>query len=363
MTEKPRVLVALSGGVDSSVAAALLVEQGYDVMAATLKTFCYAESEGSHPKQCCGLEGVEAARAVAADLGIPHTIWDVSEEFQRGVVDNFVAEYAAGRTPNPCVRCNATVKIPLMLSRARQLGCTHLATGHYARCGVEAGRHFLARGRDRQKDQAYFLWEIPPQVLPWLILPIGEFTKDEIRERAHACGLVNARKPESQEICFVPDGNYAAFLKRVLSSGHPGFTSGEIVTRDGTVVGRHDGYLGYTVGQRKGLGGGHGRRLYVTGIDAPNNRVVVGPREELGCTSFIAINLNAFLDDFEDDLEVDVQIRHRARPVRGTFSRLDGNNRWQVDLKEPASAVTPGQSAVFFRNDRVLAGGIIAEVA
>ena len=359
MTGPMRVMVALSGGVDSAVAAALLRDQGCEVMGATLKTFCYAGTPDS-PKVCCGLEGVAAARAVAAQLGIPHTVWDVAADFQREVIDNFVAEYAAGRTPNPCVRCNATVKIPAMLERARALGCTHLATGHYARCVADAaGALALERGLDVRKDQAYFLWQVPVDVLPWLLLPIGGLTKPQIRQIAAERGFPNAQKAESQEICFVPEGTYLSFLRAHLPADHPGFQPGPLMRTDGTLIGRHEGYLGYTIGQRRGLGGGHGRRLYVTRIDPATRTVFAGEEDDLLQDAFLLEEVNSFIGVPAEGLPVEVQIRHRFAPVAGTVVAVDGLRAWQVRLTTPARAVTPGQSAVLFHGPRVLAGGTI----
>lgn len=356
---KRTVLVAMSGGVDSSVAAALLVEQGHRVIGVTMKTFCYTEVEG-HGKTCCGLDGIMDARAVAEKLGIPHYVFDVEREFTRDVIDDFVAEYAAGRTPNPCVRCNGNTKFADLLQRGRLLGCDAIATGHYARMGTdEHGRAVLLRGRDPQKDQSYFLWALPPQLLPQLLFPLGELTKPEVREHARALGLRTAEKPESQEICFVPTGDYVDVLEQRLGADHPALAPGPLVTTAGETLGRHDGYARYTVGQRKGLGGGHGRRLYVLGSRPETREVVVGSWEELHRREMQVGELNWLATPPNAGEAVDVQIRHRAPAARARVVRRV-EQTLQLEFEAPQRAVAPGQSAVVFRGDLVLGGGRIA---
>ena len=357
--EKRTVLVAMSGGVDSSVAAALLVEQGHRVIGVTMKTFCYSESEG--PSQtCCGLDGIMDARRVADRLGIPHYVFDVERDFTRDVIDDFVAEYAAGRTPNPCVRCNGNTKFRDLLKRGAMLGCGAIATGHYARMGTgERGEPVLMRGVDHNKDQAYFLWGLPRELLPRLLFPLGELTKPEVRERARQLGLVTADKPESQEICFVPSGNYVDVLEKRLGGDHPALAPGKLVTTTGEVIGEHEGYARYTVGQRKGLGGGHGARLYVLGSRPAAREVVVGSAEELHRAEVEVGELNWLAPRPAAGEPVQIQIRHRASAAPATVVRLDDG---VIELKfdRPQRAVAPGQSAVIFRGDMVLGGGRIA---
>lgn len=362
ITPKERVLVALSGGVDSSVTAALLKEAGHEVFSATLKTFCYAD-RGGDAKACCGLEGVAAARAAAATLDIPHTIFDVSEAFERDVIDDFTAEYAAGRTPNPCVRCNATVKIPWLLEKARTLGCTAVATGHYARVEpVPEGGVGLFRGADTAKDQAYFLWELPARVLPHLRLPLGGMTKPQVRELARRFGLTNAEKPESQEICFVPEGDYVAFLRERLPADHPGFRPGPIVDTAGRRLGMHTGYLGFTIGQRKGLGGGHGRRLFVVAIDPTTCTVVAGEAPDIEGRMLRIERANFLLPSpLVPGMAVSVQIRHRAKALPAHIIRVSDIGSILLELTETARSITPGQSGVLFIGDRLIAGGRIAK--
>ncbi|HEX2093678.1 MAG TPA: tRNA 2-thiouridine(34) synthase MnmA [Longimicrobiaceae bacterium] len=357
--KKRTVLVAMSGGVDSSVAAALLVEEGHRVIGVTMKTFCYSEIEG-HGKTCCGLEGIMDARRVADRLGIPHYVFDVEREFTRDVIDDFVSEYAAGRTPNPCVRCNGNTKFRDLLKRGELLGCDAIATGHYARIGRdERGSPVLLRGRDEKKDQSYFLWALPPELLPKLIFPLGELTKPEVREKARELGLVTAEKPESMEICFVPTGNYVDVLEKRLGADHPALTPGKLVTPGGEVVGEHTGYARYTVGQRKGLGGGRSLPLFVIGSRPERREVVVGTQEQLHRADVRIGELNWLAEPPAPGEEIRVQIRHRASAVPARVAARAGGTI-ALEFARAQRAVTPGQSAVMFRGEVVLGGGRIA---
>ncbi len=359
MSAPDTVLVAMSGGVDSSVAAALLVETGHRVVGATMKTFCYSETP-AHSRTCCGLDGIMDARRVCDRLGIPHYVFDVEEAFTRAVIDDFVAEYAAGRTPNPCVRCNSNTKIPDLLRRGRMLGANAIATGHYARVAEGGdGTPRLRRGLDRAKDQSYFLWGVPRAVLPYLRFPVGALTKPEVRERARSLGLSTADKPESQEICFVPTGDYGDLLERRLGPDHPSLRPGPVVSRDGAVVGEHAGYARYTVGQRKGLGGGRGRPLYVLGVVPERNEVVVGGVEALGRQGVAVRDLNWLAPPPAPGERILLQLRHRARAVPATVEALSGDEA-RFTLDAPQRAVTPGQSGVVYREDEVVGGGRIA---
>jgi tRNA-specific 2-thiouridylase len=361
--EKRTVLVAMSGGVDSSVAAALLVEQGHRVVGVTMKTFCYseAEAEAAGPSRtCCGLDGILDAKMVADRLGIPHYVFDVEREFTRDVIDDFVQEYASGRTPNPCVRCNGNTKFRDLLRRGRMLGCDAIATGHYARMGAdEHGRPLLLRGVDANKDQSYFLWALPTEILPQLMFPLGELTKPEVREMARVRGLETAEKPESMEICFVPDGDYPRFLTKRLGREHSALAPGKLVTTSGEVLGEHDGYARYTVGQRRGLGGGRSLPLYVLGTRPERGEVVVGTMEELHRPDVTIGELNWLTAPPAVGDAVQVQIRHRAKAVPARVASIDAGSI-TLDFEEPQRAVSPGQSAVTFRGDVVLGGGRIA---
>lgn len=359
-----RVLVAMSGGVDSSVAAALLVDAGHEVVGVTMKTFCYSDIP-SHGKTCCGLDGIMDAKRVADTLGIAHYVFDVEEDFTRDVIDDFVAEYARGRTPNPCVRCNSNTKFRDLLQRGRALGCDRIATGHYVRIEHDDDESRLLRGLDAAKDQSYFLWGLPPEMLPTLLFPLGELTKDEVRARARALELVTADKPESQEICFVPTGNYRDLLKKRLDTVHPALEPGPIVTSDGQVIGEHTGYAGFTVGQRKGLGGGFSDPMFVLEIRAETREVVIGSREELLRDLVRVQEINWLGDEPEPGRVVRTQLRYRAPIVQATVRENDvsGDSGVTLELEEAQPAITPGQSAVVFEGERVLGGGRIAEAA
>ena len=353
--ETTRVVVAMSGGVDSSVAAALLVEAGHQVIGVTMKTFCYSETP-SHGKTCCGLDGITDAKRVAQTLGIPHYVFDVEADFTRDVIDDFVSEYARGRTPNPCVRCNGNTKFRDLMTRGRLLGCDMIASGHYVRVehGPEGSR--LLRGLDPAKDQAYFLWGLPPGLLPRLLFPVGDLTKTEVRARARALGLATADKPESQEICFVPTGDYRDLLRKRLPA-HPALQPGSIVRSDGEVLGRHQGYGGFTVGQRRGLGGGFPEPLYVLAVRPETREVVVGERAELLQDVVLVSELNWLGARPAAGEAVQVQLRYRARPVRASVEETGGVLR--LTLSEPTPAITPGQSAVVFTDERLRGGGRI----
>lgn len=353
------VLVAMSGGVDSSVAAALLVEQGHRVVGVTMKTFCYSDDQHTG-KTCCGLDGIMDARRVADRLGIPHYVFDVEREFTRDVIDDFVSEYAAGRTPNPCVRCNGNTKFRDLLRRGEMLGCDAIATGHYARMSTDShGNPVLLRGLDHNKDQSYFLWALPREILSKLMFPLGELTKPAVRERARQLELSTADKPESQEICFVPSGNYVDVLEQRLGAEHPALTPGELVTVGGESVGTHDGYARYTVGQRRGLGGGHGQRLYVIGTRPSTRQVVVGTGADLLRDRFTVGEMNWHTVPPVVGDVVQAQIRHRARAMTATVEAVDDISV-ALRFEKPQRAVTPGQSAVVFSADVVLGGGRIA---
>lgn len=364
IAERPlRILVAMSGGVDSSVAAAMLVEAGHEVIGATMKTFCYDDEEAHRSrKTCCGLEGIQDARQVADRLGISHYVFDVEQEFTRDVIDDFVEEYGRGRTPNPCVRCNSNTKFRDLLKRGRVLGCDGVASGHYVRMDRSDGAPRLLRGTDSSKDQSYFLWGLPADLLDLLHFPLGELTKPEVRGRARALGLTTADKPESQEICFVPTGNYRDFLEKKLLPTHPALSPGPIVDHRGRVLGRHNGYSGFTVGQRKGLGGGLSEPHYVLEIRPRTRQVVVGPKHLLEVRRVIVGDLNWLAGSPAPGTRFEAQVRYRspALPCRVTAC---GGDSLELRFEEPARAVTPGQSSVFFAGDRVMGGGRIRSVA
>lgn len=352
------ILVAMSGGVDSSLAAALLVEQGHRVIGATMKTFCYSENAGPS-RTCCGLDGIMDARQVCQRLGVPHYVFDMEEAFTASVIEDFVSEYAAGRTPNPCVRCNSNTKIPDLLQKARMLGAEAIATGHYARIegeGTPDAR--ILRGRDRKKDQSYFLWGIPREVVPYLSFPVGDLAKPEVRDGARERELANADKPESQEICFVPNDDYTSFLAGRLGSDHQALTPGPIVNTAGEVVGEHGGYARYTVGQRRGLGGGTRIPLYVLGVRPATNEVVVGSAEELLRDELTIGDLNWIAEPPAPGDRIDVQIRYRAPATPAVVTEV-GDGLMSFRLDAPQRAITPGQSGVVYSGEVLLGGGRI----
>jgi tRNA-specific 2-thiouridylase len=347
----------MSGGVDSSVAAALLVHAGHEVIGVTMKTFCYSDTP-AHSKTCCGLDGIMDAKRVAEALGIPHYVFDVEEDFTRDVIDDFVSEYAEGRTPNPCVNCNSNTKFKDLLARGQALGCDQIASGHYVRIEHGPAGSSLLRGLDPDKDQSYFLWAMPKSLLPQLLFPVGELTKSAVRAQARELALITADKPESQEICFVPSGNYRDFLEKRLSPVHPALQPGPIVRRSGEIVGEHDGYASFTVGQRKGLRGGFPEPMFVLQIRAAEREVVVGTRDELFERVVDIAGLNWLAEPPTMGQRVDVQLRYRAPAVPAIVTLV--GDALTIELAEPQVAVSPGQSAVLFDDqERVLGGGRI----
>ena len=352
-TVKNRVVVAMSGGVDSSVAAALLVEQGKEVVGISLRLADPKVSGDDATGGCCSIDDFADARRVADKLGFPHYVLNLTREFHEAVVKPFAEEYLAGRTPLPCARCNEVVKFDLLVTRALALGATHVATGHYAR--VEDGR--LLTGVDRAKDQSYFLFGIPPENLARTLFPVGHLTKPEVRAIAKAKGLPVHEKAESQELCFVPTGDYAGWLERFAPGRAPG--AGEIVDESGAVLGSHPGSHRYTVGQRKGLGSGRPNPLYVLQVDAGANRVVVGEEDRLARESLTAARVN-WLGSPRFGAPVRVKIRHKNEPSGAVLEPIDGDPaRVRVRFDEPKKAIAPGQAAVFYDGDHVLGGGWI----
>ena len=349
-TRRPRIVVAMSGGVDSSVVAALAVTTGAEVIGVTLQLYDHGAAVG-RAGSCCAGKDIADARAVADRLGIAHYVFDHESRFRESVIDRFADDYAAGRTPIPCVRCNQGVKFTDLLGLARELGADCLATGHYVRRMAGPNGPELHRAIDPARDQSYFLFATTMAQLDYLRFPLGGLPKAQVREFAVARGLSVAAKPDSQDICFVPDGDYAALVRRLRPAAGE---AGEIVDRSGRVLGRHSGVAGYTVGQRRGLEiGGAPEPLYVVAIDAPERRLVVGPRRALAVASATLSDLNWLGEGYAGDLAV--KVRSLARPVP---ARFDGRT---VRFASPEYGVAPGQAAVLYSGERVLGGGWIEE--
>lgn len=353
---KPRALVAMSGGVDSSVAAALLVEKGYDVLGVTMSLVCYGADTPSRP--CCSADSIRDAGAVAAKLGIRHEVLDLSDSFEKDVIHHFVLEYERGRTPIPCVRCNSLTKFKDLLAYADDQDCEYIATGHYAI--VQEGA--LYRGKDLEKDQTYFLWAVDGAVIQRLLLPLGHFTKTETRRTARRLGFGNAERTESVEICFVPEDDYAAVLEQRLAGDSQALAPGPIVDADGKVVGQHDGYARYTIGQRRGLPGGYPQAMYVTQIRPDDRSVVIGTETDLMGRRLRLGELNWLAPRLDEGDRCLVSTRYRSRLVEAVVAGyVDGNGDSLIlELAEEVRAITPGQSGVLYdSSDRLLGGGVI----
>ncbi len=361
MESKGRVLVAMSGGIDSSVAAVLLHEQGYEVIGMTMKTWDYASSGGTKKETgCCSLDSINDARHIAVSLGFPHYILDIREEFGDSVIDYFTSEYIEGRTPNPCVMCNTHIKWDALLKRADQLGCEFIATGHYAQIRQENGRHIISKGVDAKKDQSYVLWGVSQSSLARTILPLGHLTKERIREMATERGFVDlVNKSESYEICFVPDNDYRGFLKRRVPELEEQVKGGNFVDMDGKVIGKHEGYPFYTVGQRKGLGKAFGYPAFVIEIRKESNEVVIGPVEDLNRTGMYVgqLNLQKYAKIPPQGLETITKVRYKDAGTEGFIEQIDG--KIKVEFHDAVSGIAPGQAAVFYEGDDVVGGGWI----
>ncbi|HUW65787.1 MAG TPA: tRNA 2-thiouridine(34) synthase MnmA [Spirochaetia bacterium] len=354
-----RVAVAMSGGVDSSVAAALLVREGHSVIGVTMRLWDGQEEAGS---LCCSVEAADDARRVCHQLGIPHYVLNLQPEFERYVIDYFVAEYLAGSTPNPCLECNRHIKFDVLWGRLAGAGVDYLATGHYVRLGCDGGRHTLRRALDRGKDQSYVLYTLTQEQMARLLCPLGDLTKEEVRGLAREWGLPVADKAESQDICFVPGGDYRDFLAgRVgndAATGSP-VRPGPFLDREGRVLGQHRGLPYYTVGQRRGLGIAWGERVYVTGLDPARNAVLVGPEEDIWGRLLVAAGLNfVSFPPPPGPAAALVQVRYRGVPSPATLWP-DGSEELKMEFAAGQRSIAPGQAAVFYRDDYVWGGGRI----
>ena len=361
MSKHGRILVAMSGGVDSSVASVMLHEQGYEVIGLTMKTWDYASAGGSSKETgCCSLDSINDARSLAVGYGFPHYILDIREEFGDFVIDNFVDEYLAGRTPNPCVLCNTYIKWEALLKRADKLDCEFIATGHYANIRQQdSGRYVISKGKDEHKDQSYVLWGVSQENLARTKFPLGSFAKSEIKQMALDMGQVElANKSESYEICFVPDNDYRAFLRHKVGDLDERIGPGNFVLSNGKVVGKHLGYPYYTIGQRKGLGIALGEPMFVTRILPESNTVMLGTQNELEQVSARVKNLKLVkYENILSPLEAVTKVRYKDA---GTMSSIvqDGNEL-KIDFHHAVSGIAPGQSAVFYEGSDLLGGGFL----
>ncbi len=345
----------MSGGVDSSVAAALLQAQGYEVIGATM---CFNLGDSVRKKGgCCSLQGIEDARRVAHKLGIKHYVLNMGKALEEKVIKDFCKEYLLGRTPNPCVICNQYLKFGELLNKARILDADFLATGHYCRIVKSGGASFLKKAKDLKKDQSYFLYRLNQAQLKHVIFPLGNYTKDEVRDLARKFKLSVAEKKASQEICFLPDDDYRAFLRKRVNKEIP---CGEVVDTQGNVVGRHKGIAYYTIGQREGLGIARGYPVYITKIDSATNQIFIGPKEEAYASEFLVKDLHFAAKPIKNKVALKVKIRYNHKEAGAKLH--PAGNKIKIVFKKPQFAITPGQSAVFYQSNRVLGGAIIDEV-
>ena len=365
MSKKGKVLVAMSGGIDSTVTALMLHEQGYEVIGITMKTWDYATSGGGHKETgCCNVDSFNDARMAAVQHGFPHYIIDIREEFGSFVIENFVDEYLAGRTPNPCVMCNTHIKWSALLKRANALECDFIATGHYAKIKQmpDGGRYYLSKGLDENKDQSYVLWGLSQELLSRTLLPLSDYRKPEIRQMALDFGYPElAKKSESYEICFVPDNDYRGFLKRHVDGLEDKVAGGDFVDKNGKVLGKHKGYPFYTIGQRKGLEIALGKPAYVTAIYPETNTVVLGEEQDLAAMDMTVAKMNwlKYNGVGNDGMDLITKIRYKDKGALSHITREDGLDKINVRFFEDVKGIAPGQSAVLYEGDDVIGGGII----
>ena len=356
---RDKVLVAMSGGVDSSVALLKIAEMGYDAIGVTMKLWEYRDVGGNllDDSNCCSVGAINNAKLVCDRMNVPHYTLDFTEVFKKTVVENFSEEYLAGRTPNPCVRCNSYVKWDAFIEKADQLGAKYIATGHYAKVKHQNNISILQKGKDPLKDQAYVLWGIPANTLSRTIFPLGDLTKDEVRQIARDNNLETANIPESMEICFVADNNYKRFLKEYKPDKVSKINKGDIIDQDGKKIGEHNGYINYTIGQRKGLGISSPEPNYVSNINPKSNKITVGKKQDLEGNSCLVTNPNWLIPNIKFPLNIHAQIRYNSKAVEAKI--IKHNQSIIIQFQKPQIAITPGQSIVFYDKNNVIGGAII----
>ncbi len=350
-----KAIIAMSGGVDSSVAAFLIKERGFDCIGATMKLYDNADINISREKTCCSLDDVEDARAVANRLSIPYYVFNFKDEFREKVIDKFISTYENGGTPNPCIDCNRYLKFKKLFQRMNELQYDYVVTGHYAQVVEENGWFYLKKGADASKDQSYVLYALTQEQLSHILLPLGTYSKAQIRELAEEQGFLNARKKDSQDICFVPDGDYAKFIEQYLGKSYP---KGNFINKSGNVLGEHQGIIRYTNGQRKGLGVAFGRPMYVCDKNVKENTVTLCTNEELFSSELIADDFNWIIPNPANEIKCSARVRYNMKEQKATAYILDNNNV-RVVFDEPQRAITKGQAVVLYDGDTVLGGGTI----
>ncbi len=358
MKENSKALIAMSGGVDSSVAALLMHEKGFSCIGVTMKLFGNDDVGISRAHSCCSLDDVEDARSVASRIGIPYYVFNFTDRFREEVIDRFVEAYENGRTPNPCIDCNRYLKFSKLYLRAQELACDFVVTGHYARIEKDegSGRYLLKKALDPSKDQSYVLYSLTQEQLAHTLFPLGELTKNEVRQIADRAGFINAEKPDSQDICFVTEGSYADFIEKYRNKKYP---SGNFVDRDGNVLGTHKGIIRYTVGQRKGLGIALQEPAYVCKVDPQENQVVLGKNEDLFSREVLATDINLIsVPKIDGNVRLKAKVRYRQKEEWATVSQPD-ENTLKIVFEAPQRAVTKGQAVVLYDNDLVVGGGVI----
>jgi len=356
---KEKVLVAMSGGVDSSVTLLKIIEMGYEAIGITMKLWEYKTVGGNNLQEnnCCAVSSINKAKLVCERMNVPHYTIDFTDSFKKNVVDNFVDEYIDGRTPNPCVRCNSFIKWDTFIEQANVLGAKYIATGHYAKIEKENNQYFIKQGKDSKKDQSYVLWGIPKETLSKTILPLGDLTKEEVREIARDYKLETAEEPESMEICFIADNNYKRFIKEYAADKTKGIQTGKTLNNKGEVIAENPGYIDYTIGQRKGIGVTNAEPLYVQKINPINNSITVTEKKFLYNNICKVKEINWLIDKPSLPLKISTQIRYNGTKSMASIEKLDNMNI--VNFDDPQLAITPGQSIVFYIGEKLVGGGII----